>query len=76
MEIMIYGPGCPRCKATEKNVLEALAQLKKEAKVTQENDILKFAKAGVMFTPAVAIDGEVKIAGKVPSVDEIKKMLS
>jgi len=76
MEILVYGPGCPRCLKTEKNVKEALRQLGKEAEVKKITDIKEFAKAGVTFTPAIVIEGEVKISGKVPSVDEIKKILS
>lgn len=76
MEIIIYGPGCPRCIAAEKNVKEALKQLGKEAEVKKITDIREYAKAGVAFTPAVVINGEIKLSGKVPSVDEIKSVLN
>ncbi|MFC1767300.1 thioredoxin family protein [Candidatus Margulisiibacteriota bacterium] len=76
MEIAIYGPGCARCVTTEKNVREALKQLGKNAEVKKITDILQYAKANVMLTPAVVIDGDVKISGKVPSVDELKTIIN
>lgn len=76
MKIEVVGPGCFRCVKTEENVKEALKQLKKEADVSHVYDVAEFAKKGVMFTPAVIVDGQVKISGKIPTVDEIKKILS
>ena len=75
MKVEIVGPGCPRCKNTQKNVAEALKQLNIQAEVTHVTDIAEIAQKGVMFTPAVIVDGQVKISGKIPSVDEIKKIL-
>ena len=75
MEILVYGPGCARCVTTEKNVKEALRQLGMDAEVKKITDIKEFAKAGVTFTPAIVIEGKVKVSGKVPSVDEIKKII-
>ncbi|MEE8638255.1 MAG: thioredoxin family protein [Candidatus Margulisiibacteriota bacterium] len=75
MEVIVYGPGCARCAATEKNVREALKQLGKKEEVKKISDVREFAKAGIVFTPAVVIDGEVKVSGKIPSVDEIKALL-
>lgn len=76
MKIEVVGPGCGRCKATEKNVIEAVKQLGIDAEVTHFTDVSQFAKKGVTFTPAVVVDGQVKISGKIPSVDEIKNVLS
>jgi len=76
MKIEIVGPGCPRCKTTEKNVCEAIKQLGIQAEITKVTDAAEFAKKGVMFTPAVVVDGQVKISGKIPTVDEIKEVLS
>jgi small redox-active disulfide protein 2 len=76
MKIEVVGPGCFRCVKTEGNVREALKQLKKEADVSHVYDVAEFAKKGVMFTPAVIVDGQVKISGKIPTVDEIKKILA
>jgi small redox-active disulfide protein 2 len=74
-KIQILGTGCPKCKKLAENVEAAAKDLGIEyslEKVTQINEIMKF---GVMMTPALAIDGQVKSIGKVVSPDEIKKML-
>jgi small redox-active disulfide protein 2 len=75
MKIEIYGPGCPKCKRVFQNAQEAVKDLNLEAEVVKIEDIQKIINAGVMMTPAFVIDGEVKSAGKVLSVDEIKKLL-
>lgn len=74
-KIQILGTGCAKCKKLAENAESAAKQAGIEyeiEKVTEINDIMKF---GVMVTPALAVDGQVKVAGKVPSPDEIKKML-
>jgi len=74
-KIQILGPGCPKCKKLAENAETAAQNLGIEytlEKVTEINEIMKF---GVMVTPALAIDGQVKSAGKVVPPDEIKKML-
>ncbi|MEO0098968.1 MAG: thioredoxin family protein [candidate division WOR-3 bacterium] len=76
MKIQIAGPGCPRCQATEKNLKDACAELGIAADISHLYDIKEFAKLGVLMTPAVIIDGKVVISGKVPTVEEIKKILS
>ena len=71
MKIEILGTGCPKCKKTLENVQKAVKDLKVEAeivKVEKINDIMNF---GVMITPALAINGEVKVAGKIPSPEQI-----
>ncbi len=75
-ELQILGPGCPKCKKLAENTETAAKDLGIEytlEKVTDINDIMKF---GVMMTPTLAVDGQVKVVGKVPSPDEIKKMLA
>jgi len=75
-KIQILGTGCPKCKKLAENAEAAAKDLGIEyslEKVTQINDIMKF---GVMMTPALAIDGQVKTVGKVVSPEDIKKMLS
>ena len=75
-KIQILGTGCPKCNKLAKNAKEAAESLGIEHqtdKVTKINDIISF---GVMVTPALVIDGQVKSVGKVPGVDEIKEMLS
>jgi small redox-active disulfide protein 2 len=75
MEIKILGPGCPKCNQTADLVTEALAETGVSASVEKVTDILKIAQHGVLGTPAVVIDGEVKSFGKVPKKDEILKWL-
>ncbi len=76
MKIEILGPGCPRCHETERRVINALAKTGKDAEVFHIYDVKEMAKRKVMFTPAVAIDGEIKISGHIPSEDEIVKLLA
>jgi len=74
-KLQILGTGCPKCKQLAANVEAAAKALGIEyeiVKVTQINDIMKF---GVMMTPALAVDGEVKVVGKVASPDELKTLL-
>ena len=74
-KIQILGTGCPKCKKLAENAEIAAKDLGVEyslEKVTEISEIMKF---GVMMTPALAIDGQVKTVGKVVSADEIKKML-
>ena len=75
-KIEIFGTGCPKCKRTEQNVRKAVQELGIEAEVTHVYDQLEMLKRGITNTPAVVIDGEVKIAGRVPEVDEIKQLFS
>ena len=72
MKIEILGMGCVNCNKLYQNVLEAVKQSGKEAEVTKVEDIKKIMSYGVMSTPALVIDGVVKVAGKVPKVEEIK----
>ncbi len=73
MKIEIFGTGCSKCKKLFENAQAAAGT---DAEVVKVEDIQQIMNAGVMITPAIAIDGEVKSAGKVLSVDEIKKMIS
>ena len=76
MKIEVVGPGCFRCVQTEKNVNEALKQLGISAEVTHIYDMNEMIKRGVMFTPSLIVDGQIKTSGKIPTVNEIKKILS
>lgn len=71
MEIKILGPGCAKCRKTEEMVKEALNESGAEATVEKVTDIMKIAGYGVMGTPAVVIDGEVKSVGKIPTKTDI-----
>ena len=75
MKIEILGTGCPKCKKLFQNTEEAVKDSNLEAEVVKVEDIQKIMNAGVMMTPAFAVDGEVKSTGKVLSVDEIKNIL-
>jgi small redox-active disulfide protein 2 len=75
MKIEIFGPGCPKCKRLFQNTEEATKDLSLEAEIAKVEDIQKIMNAGIMMTPAFAVDGEVKSVGKVLSVDEIKKII-
>jgi len=75
MKIQILGTGCPKCEKLAQHAEEAVNALGLDAeieKVTQLSDIMKF---GVMITPALAVDGQVKSVGKVLSAEEVKKLL-
>lgn len=76
MTIQILGTGCPKCKQTAANAEEAVRQLGIDAEIVKVENPVDIAKFKVMFTPALAIDGTVKCAGKIPSVEEIKGWLS
>jgi small redox-active disulfide protein 2 len=75
MEIKVLGAGCPKCQATEKNVKEAVAESGLDAQVDKVTDVMEIAKYGVLGTPAVVVDGEVKSVGKIPARDEIKSWI-
>jgi len=79
MMIEVCGPGCPRCQATEKNVLQALkelgVELGEEAQVVEIKDIKQISARGVIMTPAVVIDGVKVCEGRIPSPQEIRKWI-
>lgn len=72
MDIKVLGPGCPRCDQTEQLVKDALQEAGVAAYVEKVTGTMDIAKYGVLGTPAVVIDGEVKSVGKVPSKQEVK----
>jgi small redox-active disulfide protein 2 len=76
MKIDVLGPGCPKCKKVFKNAQKAVGELNLSAEVVKVEDIQEIVNAGVMMTPALAVDGEIKSVGKVLTSDEIKKILS
>ena len=75
-KIQILGTGCPKCQKLADNAEAAAKELELEFEVEKVADINEMMKFGVMITPALVIDGEVKVVGKVPSPDEIKQMLT
>ncbi len=75
-KLEVFGIGCPRCHATEKNASEALRQLGLEGEVELVKDQVEIIKKGIVSTPALAIDGNVKAMGRIPEVKEIVDWLS
>lgn len=75
MKIEILGTGCPKCKMLEENTKKALAESGKKADIIKVAEIDKIIEYGVMSTPAIVIDGDVKAYGKVSTPEEIKKWL-
>ncbi|MBP8790695.1 MAG: thioredoxin family protein [Breznakibacter sp.] len=76
MEIKVLGTGCTKCKTLEKNTIEAVNELAIQATVTKVEDIVEIMNFGVMTTPALVVDGKVVLKGRVPSVEEIKQLLT
>lgn len=72
MEIKVLGPGCPKCHQAEKIVKSVVAESGVQASVEKVTDILEIAGYGVVVTPAVVVDGDVKCVGKVPTEDMVK----
>jgi small redox-active disulfide protein 2 len=75
MKISILGTGCAKCEKLHESARRALDELGLDAELEKISGIQEIMAFGVMMTPALAIDGEVKVVGKVPSVEEIKEML-
>ncbi len=75
MKIQILGTGCPKCQKLGEVAREAADGLGLEYELVKVTDIGEITGFGVMMTPALAVDGEVKVAGKVPSLDEARLLL-
>ncbi len=75
MKIQVLGTGCPKCKQLMANAEAAVAELGVDAEVEKIEDLKQIMAFGVMTTPALAVDGEVKSSGNVLSADDIKKFL-
>jgi small redox-active disulfide protein 2 len=71
MDIKVLGPGCPKCKQTEKIVKDAVAESGVQASVEKVTDTMEIAGYGVFGTPAVVVDGEVKSVGKIPKKADV-----
>jgi len=74
--IKVLGPGCAKCTKLKENVEEAVAKCGVEATVEKVSDINQITSYGVMMTPALVVDGEVKSSGKVVSADDIAQLIS
>jgi len=76
MKIEILGMGCPKCKMLYENAKKAIQEAGIQAEVVKVEDMERITNYGVMMTPALVIDGEVKTTGKVPSAEDIKQWLA
>lgn len=75
MLIQILGTGCPKCMKLEENARQAATELGLDFEVAKVKDLQQIMAFGVMITPALVVDGVVKVAGKVPGVEDIKSLL-
>ena len=75
MKIEILGSGCAKCKSVEKLVRNVVEELGIQADIVKVEDLQEIINRGIMMTPAVFIDGKAKIVGRVPTTDELKKLL-
>jgi small redox-active disulfide protein 2 len=74
-KLQILGPGCSKCKALAEQTEKAAKAMGLEYELEKVTDIEKILAFGVMSTPALAVDGEVKVVGRVPGLDEVKNLL-
>lgn len=74
-EVLVLGPGCAKCKETYKVVERVISENNLDVKLSKIEDIVEMMSYNIMTTPAVVVDGTVKIKGHVPSADEVKKAL-
>jgi small redox-active disulfide protein 2 len=75
LQIKVLGPGCPKCKSTYQNVLEALKQADTEADVQKIEDLEEMMKYNVLTTPVLMINDQAKIKGRIAQVSEIIELL-
>ena len=75
MKVQILGTGCPKCAKTAETAQKAIEELGIDAEIEKVSDLNEIMKFGVMLTPALAVDGHVKVVGKVPTVEDVKGML-
>ncbi len=77
MDVKIFGPGCSKCELLEKNVKEALEEANIEnVNLEKVSEIDKIAEEGILGTPALMINGDIKATGRVPSTQEIKNWIN
>jgi small redox-active disulfide protein 2 len=75
-ELRVLGPGCPRCEQLLRLTGQAAEEIGIEYHLEKITDITRFSDFGLMMTPGLVVDGELRVQGKVPSIDEIKAMLA
>ncbi len=74
-KLQVLGTGCPKCKKLFLTVQQAIDESGTDAEAIKVDDIAEIMEFGVMMTPALAVDGKVKVVGRVPRIDEIKELL-
>jgi small redox-active disulfide protein 2 len=74
-KLQVLGPGCPKCVELAKRTQEAANALGGDFEVEKVSDLKQIMSFGIFTTPALVVDGEVKVVGQVPSVEEIKKLI-
>lgn len=74
-KLQILGTGCPKCKKLHETTERVVKELGIDAEVTKVEDISEIMKFGIMMTPALAVDGVVKVFGRIPKLDELKAMI-
>lgn len=75
-EIKVLGTGCPKCKTLEKNTRDAVTELGIEVNIVKEEDITKIMQYGIMRTPGLVINEKLVLAGRVPSINEVKNLIT
>ena len=76
IQIKVLGTGCPKCNSLEKLTRKAVEESGLEAEIEKVEDIMKIMEYGIMKTPALVINGEVKVSGRLPSEKELKAFLT
>lgn len=75
-DILVLGPGCQKCQVLYERTLQAAKEMGLECEVTKVSDINAIIRFGVLSTPALVVDGEVRMSGRVPTVAQLKEMLA
>ena len=76
VEIKILGTGCPKCNSLEKLTRKAVNEIGVEANIEKVEDIMDIMEYGIMRTPGLVVNGEVKVSGRLPSEKELKEILN
>jgi len=76
MDIIILGPGCQKCKTLEKITREVVNEMGMTANISKKEDIVKIMNYGIMHTPGLVINGKIVLSGRVPSVKELKEIMT
>ena len=75
-KLQILGTGCSKCKSLTEKVEQAAKELGIEHELVKVTDLQEIVALGVMTTPALAVDGQVKVAGNIPSIEELKRLIA